>query len=58
MVFRAANLIYNGQTDQAIQMLTTFSTGTYAQLVSDWLKYFQYLFVKYMDGNVKTPTSK
>ncbi len=44
-----------GKTDEqaAIKMLTEFSVKTGSQLVADRKKFFNYLFMKYMDGNVK-----
>jgi len=52
---KAVDLINNNQKDAAIQLLTAYSTTSYQQLVKDWLKYFTYLFLKFMDGNIKTP---
>lgn len=46
--------LYKQNPDKAIEFLTEFSVNTADQLVKDWLKFFEYLFVKYMDGNVKT----
>jgi len=39
----------------AAGLLTNFSVLTFDRLTKQWLDYFSYLFVKYMDGNVKTP---
>jgi len=52
---KALTLINNNQMDAAKALLTTYSVTTYESLVSDWLQYYFYLFVKYMDGNIKTP---
>ncbi|MBO7433363.1 MAG: C69 family dipeptidase [Salinivirgaceae bacterium] len=41
--------------DLATEFLTDFSVNTADRLVSDWRELYKYLFVKYMDGNVKTP---
>ena len=41
--------------DLATEFLTDFSVNTADRLVSDWREFYKYLFVKYMDGNVKTP---
>ncbi len=38
---------------EGIEYLTNFSCFTGNQLVSDWKQFYQYLFMKYMDGNVK-----
>lgn len=47
--------LYKQNPQQAIEFLTEFSVNNADQLVKDWLKFFEYLFVKYMDGNIKTP---
>ncbi len=45
-----------GKTDPeaAIKLLTDFSVKTGSNLVAERKKFFNYLFMKYMDGNVKT----
>jgi dipeptidase len=35
------------------EYLTGFSVSTGNKLVSDWKLFYQYLFMKYMDGNIK-----
>ncbi|MFN8134052.1 MAG: C69 family dipeptidase, partial [Bacteroidales bacterium] len=37
----------------AKEYITTYSVSTGDKLVSDWKVFYQYLFMKYMDGNVK-----
>jgi len=37
----------------SISYLTDYSVSTGNKLVSDWKVFYQYLFMKYMDGNVK-----
>jgi dipeptidase len=37
----------------AIDYLTTYSIFTGNKLVSDWKNFYHYLFMKYMDGNIK-----
>jgi dipeptidase len=39
---------------KAVAEATRFSVNTGNQVVYDWKKFYQYLFMKYMDGNVKT----
>lgn len=34
--------------------LTDFSVNTAEQLVAEWREFYKYLFVKYVDGNIKT----
>ncbi|PLW93146.1 MAG: dipeptidase [Marinilabiliales bacterium] len=38
---------------KAIDYLTEFSVNTGNKLVADWQIFFQYLFMKYVDGNMK-----
>jgi dipeptidase len=42
----------------AVSFLTDFSVNTADQLVGEWIEFYQYLFVKYMDGNIKTKREK
>lgn len=45
--------LYDADPDQAVQLLTNFSVNTGNKVVADWKQFFHYLFMKYMDGNVK-----
>ncbi|MFH0895788.1 MAG: C69 family dipeptidase [Bacteroidota bacterium] len=38
---------------EMLEMITQFSVSRGNQLVKDWRVFFQYLFMKYMDGNLK-----
>lgn len=38
----------------AVEFLTDFSVNTANRLTEDWRDFYRYLFVKYMDGNIKT----
>ena len=51
----AQKLIEDNHEEQAVLYLTCMSINTAEQLVRDWKDFYKYLFVKYMDGNVKTP---
>lgn len=42
--------------DMAMAYLTNYSCNQGNALVKDWRNFYEYLFTKYMDGNVKTPT--
>jgi len=53
MELKIQMMIGNGQVEQARKELTSFSVGLYQELVGTWLQFFQYLFVTFMDGNVK-----
>lgn len=44
---------YEENPEKAREILTAFSAKTANQTVQKWYDFFQYLFVKYMDGNVK-----
>ena len=50
---KAAELYKNNPTD-AVKFLTKYSNTEATRLCADWKMFYQYLFVKYMDGNVKT----
>jgi dipeptidase len=39
--------------DLAIEFLTDYSVNTANRLTKDWKSFYQYLFTKYMDGNIK-----
>lgn len=38
---------------RAVRAATKFSVNTGNNIVYDWKKFYQYLFMKYMDGNIK-----
>ena len=45
--------LYRKNQGEAIDYLTNYSTLAGNKLVSDWKKFYQYLFMKYIDGNLK-----
>jgi len=49
----AAKTLYEQDKEIGIQFLTDYSCNTANSLVSDWQKFYQYLFMKYVDGNMK-----
>ena len=53
IVDASAKELYAQDPKLAIQYLTDYSVNTGNYLVNRWEKLFQYLLVKYMDGNVK-----
>lgn len=55
MIDKGAFDMLSENQDVAVAFLTDFSCSTAEKLVSDWHDFYKYLFVKYMDGNVKTP---
>ena len=50
---KAASL-YENNPREAVAYLTRFSNLEADSLVANWKMFYQYLFVKYMDGNIKT----
>lgn len=54
MIDARAKELYTADPALAVKYLTDYSTGTGDRLVYDWKSFYRYLFMKYMDGNVKT----
>ncbi len=52
-VDKTAQKIYAENPERAKEFLTTFSTATANSAVKRWEQLFQFLLVKYIDGNVK-----
>ncbi|MCD4791656.1 MAG: C69 family dipeptidase [Bacteroidales bacterium] len=50
-----AKQLFESDKELAIEFITDFSVNNANSLVYDWKKFYQYLFMKYMDGNVKKP---
>ena len=50
----AAQQLYAENEHSAIDYLTDFSVNTAERLVKEWKDFYKYLFIKYMDGNIKT----
>jgi dipeptidase len=48
-----ASSIYENDPHKATDYLTAYSVYTGNKLVNDWKAFYQYLFMKYMDGNLK-----
>lgn len=55
-----AATLYNEDPAQAVKFLTAFSNTEAEKLTAEWREFYKYLFVKYMDFNIKTaqPTPK
>jgi dipeptidase len=45
--------IFSKSAEKACDFLTRYSAYTGNKLVSDWKLFYHYLFMKYMDGNIK-----
>lgn len=48
-----AATMYQKNPEEAIKYITDFSVKTANNTVKEWKELYQYLFVKYLDGNVK-----
>lgn len=49
----ALEMLYHGEKDEAIALLTDFSSKAGANTVRRWIELDNYLLVKYLDSNVK-----
>ena len=50
-----AMTLYKKNKDLAVAYLTNYSVNQGNRVVCEWKKLYQYLFMKFMDGNVKEP---
>ncbi len=50
-----ANEFFGKQKKEALKLLTDYSVSAGNYTVNEWKQLYQYLFTRYMDGNVKTP---
>lgn len=55
---RASQTLFNSNKKYAIEHLTKFSNNEASSLVKEWKDFYKHLFVKYLDGNLNTPTQK
>ncbi len=53
-----AQTLFNTDKDAAIEYLTNYSNSVASNVFSTWKNLYQQLFVKYMDGNIKTKQEK
>ena len=51
----AAKKLYETSPEKAVEFLTIYSNSAAERTFNTWKKLYRYLFVKYMDGNIKTP---
>jgi len=49
-----AKELYNQNKELAIEFITQYSCNQGDYVVNIWKEFYQYLFLKYMDGNIKT----
>ncbi|MEJ2594623.1 MAG: C69 family dipeptidase [bacterium] len=50
----AARELYDTDKEKAVQYLTNYSNSVGERVFRTWKDFYAYLFVKYMDGNIKT----
>ena len=53
IIDKQASETFKQNPAKARNFITEYSVTTADKLVNDWKVFFQYLFMKYMDGNVK-----
>ena len=53
MIDEQAKEIYKNDKDKAIELVSDFSIDNANTLVHNWKRFYQFLFMKYMDGNIK-----
>ncbi len=53
LVDKAAEKLYKENPAEALEFVTTYSVNTANALVARWNKLFEFLLVKYIDGNIK-----
>ena len=46
--------LYKKDKNKAVAFLTNYSTNQGNRVTYGWQKLYQYLFMRYMDGNIKT----
>ncbi len=54
-VDKAAADLYAQNKETAVKFITNFSVDVANRTVMEWKKFYQYLFMRYMDGNIKEP---
>ena len=52
---KIAQKLYKKDPQKAIEFVTDYSCQTGDALVLEWKKFYQYLFARFMDGNIKSP---
>jgi len=51
---KEAEKLFAQDPKMAVEFLTNYSVNTAHTLVKEWKDFYHYLFVKYLDGNIKT----
>ena len=52
---KAAALINAGKYDEAITLITDYCVSTGDAVTKRWLEFFKYIFVRYLDGDIRVP---
>ncbi|MBU1719305.1 MAG: C69 family dipeptidase, partial [Bacteroidetes bacterium] len=52
-VDKAAEMLYKQNPASGVQFITDYTVNTANRTVYEWQRLYEYLFLKYMDGNVK-----
>ncbi|NCC72437.1 MAG: dipeptidase [Sphingobacteriia bacterium] len=47
--------LYKTDPEESVKYLTSYSTRLGDKVTDEWKQFYRYLFMKYMDGNIKTP---
>jgi dipeptidase len=55
MIDEHAQKLYDKNPNLAVSFLTDYSTQAADRVTYAWKDFYKYLFMKYMDGNIKTP---
>jgi dipeptidase len=55
MIDEKAKALYDENPNLAIAYLTDYSTSVSDRVTNEWQDFYRHLFMKFMDGNIKTP---
>jgi hypothetical protein len=54
MIDKEATALYSNSQDKAVEYLTMMSGEAASETFTTWKELYAFLFMKYMDGNIKT----
>lgn len=55
MIDEKAKVLYDTNPNLAVAYLTDYSTSVSDRVTNEWQDFYHHLFMKFMDGNIKTP---
>jgi len=58
MIDEKAKALYEEDQDQAIELVSNFSVDNANTLVHNWKRFYQFLFMKFVDGNEKATNGR